>query len=159
MSGQPTRNYLVVTSAIVIAGVLISASLFLAVGGAVKTTTTTATETSISTTTIAGTCSVASSLPPGLYFPFDIVVNYSGPWNATLTAYSGLGAVFTRCYVGSGAGYMVLNDWNPNGTAMLDVNAQKMDGSSGNLTLTVNGETNSTVAPHGSVSVSAGLQP
>jgi hypothetical protein len=159
LSGQPTPSYLAIAAAIVIAGVLISASLYVAVGEAAKMTTATATRTSVSTTTITDTCSTASSLSPSLIFPFEVVVSYSGPWNATLTAYSGPGAVFSQCYVGSGTGFMILNDWNPNGTALLEVTAQKLDGSSGNLTVTVNAETNSTIAPYGSVSVSAGLQP
>ena len=55
MSGQPTRSYLIIASAIVIAGILISASLFIAVGGATKTTTTTITTTSIKTVTSTST--------------------------------------------------------------------------------------------------------
>ncbi|MGA2199245.1 MAG: hypothetical protein ABSG45_04840, partial [Nitrososphaerales archaeon] len=49
MSGQAYRSYLAIASAIVIAGVLISASLFLAVGQATNTVTTTTTVTSIKT--------------------------------------------------------------------------------------------------------------
>ena len=51
LSSQPVRNYRVIAAAIVIAGVLIAASLFVAVGGA-KTTTYTRTDTDISTATI-----------------------------------------------------------------------------------------------------------
>jgi len=105
-------------------------------------------------------CSAASSPLPSLHFAFEVAVDYSGPWNATLTAYSGAAAIFTQCYVGSGPGYMVLNDWNPNGSALLKVIAHKMDGGSGNLTLSVEGGTvgvNSTVAPLGSVSASTSL--
>ena len=156
MSGQPTRSYLAIAAAIVVAGLLISASLFIAVG---QVKTTTITKTSISTTTIASSCSTASSLSPSLHFAFDVSVNHSGPWNATLTAYSGPGTVFTQCYTGDGMGFIELNDWNPNGTASLEVLAQKADVGSGNLSLTVNAETNSTIAPYGSVSVSVRLQP
>ena len=50
MSSQPVRSYLVIAAAIVIAGVLISASLFIAIGGA-KTTTITTTSTTTTTVT------------------------------------------------------------------------------------------------------------
>ena len=156
MNAQPSRSHLAIASAIVIAGVLISASLFLAVGGA-KAVTTTATQTSVSTSTLTEACTGAGYGPSTLFFRFTAVVNYSGPWNATLTAFSGLGAVFTQCYFGNGAGLIELNDWNPNGSATLQVIAHKMDGSSGNLTLMVNNETSSTSAPFGSVLVSASL--
>jgi len=49
LSSQPVRSYLVIAAAIVIAGVLISASLFVALGGATRTTTTTETTTLTST--------------------------------------------------------------------------------------------------------------
>ena len=58
MSSQSSRSYLAIASAIVIAGVLISASLFVVIGEARITTT----ETSISTTTT--TLSVTTSNPP-----------------------------------------------------------------------------------------------
>ncbi len=48
---QPSRNYLAVASAIVIAGVLISASLFLAIGSPTTTTTVLSTVTVTTTTT------------------------------------------------------------------------------------------------------------
>jgi hypothetical protein len=157
LSSQSSRGYLVIASALVIAGLLISASLFLAVGGA-KTVTTTTTETSVSTSTLTEACSAAGSAPgTNLIFRFEVVVNYSGPWNATLTAFSGPGAVFMQCYFGNGTGLIGLNDWNPNGSATLQVIAHKMDGSSSNLTLTVNSETSSTVAPFGLASVSVSL--
>ena len=50
MSSQPVQSYLVIAAAIVIAGVLISASLFVAIGGT-KTTTVTSTVTTTSTAT------------------------------------------------------------------------------------------------------------
>ena len=154
------HSYLAIPIAIVIAGVLISASLFVAFGGA-KTTTTTA--VSVTTTTMTQSCSAASNLSPSLHFAFDVTVNYSGPWNATLTAYSApfgsTSAIFTQCYIGSGAGYVVLNDWSPNGTTLLEVSAHKMDGDSGNLTLSVNAASNYTAAPFGSVSASITLSP
>jgi hypothetical protein len=155
VSRQPTRSYLAIAGAIVIAGALISASLFVVLGGA-KTSTITTTEISVSTIMSTNVCSSVPSISPNLHHAFEVEVNYSGPWNATLTAYSGPAAVFTQCYVGNGMGFMWLSDWNPNGSALLQVSAQKADGNSGNLELTINGETNSTTAPYGSVAVSAG---
>jgi hypothetical protein len=68
LSSPPARNHLVVAAAIVIAGVLISASLFVAVGGA-KTTTTTLTSittiTSTVTSTFTSTQIQTSTPPPG----------------------------------------------------------------------------------------------
>lgn len=155
MSEKGSRSYLAIAAAIVVAGVLISASVFVAVGGAARTTTT--------TTTVTNPCSTASSLSPSLLFAFQVGVNYSGPWNATLTAYSGLGSVFTQCYVGNGTGSMWLSDWNPNGSSSLEVKAQKMNSGSGNLTLWVESLTgvaeNSTVAAFGSASAVASLPP
>jgi hypothetical protein len=156
LSEGKTRSHIAIASAIIIAGVLIAASLFVAVGEARTTTTT---EISVTTTTMTESCSAASSLLPSLHFAFDVAVDYSGPWNATLTVYSGTAAVFAQCYVGSGPGYVVLNDWNPNGTALLKVSAHKMDGGSGNLTLSANASSNDTAAPFGSASVSVSLPP
>ena len=156
MSSQPSRSYLAIAAAIVIAGVLISASLFVAVGQAARTTT------SVVSTTITDTCSPALGSPQAI-FTFIAQVNYSGPWNATLTAYSNGGMVFTQCYFGSGVGDAFLSDWNPNGTASLLVRAQKADGGSGNLTLELQDltdeATNSTVAPFGSASLSMSTAP
>ena len=55
MSSQPVRGYLVIAATIVIAGVLISASLFFAVGQATKTLTSTEIQTSTFTTTATET--------------------------------------------------------------------------------------------------------
>ena len=57
---QPTRSYLAVAAAIVIAGVLVSASLFVAVGQAPKTTTTTTTATTTSISTSISTITTIS---------------------------------------------------------------------------------------------------
>jgi hypothetical protein len=58
LSGQPTRSYLIIASAIVIAGILISASLFVALGNmktATVTVTTTAATSSAAILTTTGT--------------------------------------------------------------------------------------------------------
>jgi hypothetical protein len=166
LSAEQSRSYRMIAAAIVIAGVLISASLFVAIGQPTKTSTSTSMSTS--TTTVTNNCLAAANMSPPLRFPLFVSVSYSGPWNATLTAYSNSAPAFTQCYAGDGVGYVYLNDWNPNGSALLVVTAQKLDGSSGNLTLTVEADTtgvnltigmSSTVAPYGSASASAGLPP
>jgi len=170
LSSQPVRSYLVIAAAIVIAGVLISASLFVAIGRPTETLTSTDVQPSTitATATVTDDCSQAGNALPGLHFPFFVSVSYSGPWNATLTAYSNSAPAFTQCYAGDGQGYVVLNDWNPNGSSLLIVSAQKLSDDSRNLTLMVESDTtgvnltigkNSTVAPYGSASASAGLPP
>ena len=69
MSSQPLRSYLVIAAAIVIAGVLISASLFVAIGGA-KTTTSTTTTTV--TTTAKATYLFGSNVTLQVARPTDI---------------------------------------------------------------------------------------
>ena len=64
MSSQPARSYLIVAAAIVIAGVLISASLFFVVGQATKTVTVTgnaATNSAGPTDTVTSTTTIGSS--------------------------------------------------------------------------------------------------
>ena len=70
MSGQANPSYVVIAAAIVIAGVLISASLFVAIGGA-KTTTisTTATATTTSTTTVTDVTTTTISPSNVFYSP------------------------------------------------------------------------------------------
>jgi len=93
LSGQSSRSYLVIAAAIVIAGVLISASVLVAIGGTTKTTTTTTTKTSVSTSTAtvtgnpSGTMTMVSS-SSGLELEVDL--------NATVTAPGGaIGAQLT----------------------------------------------------------------
>jgi len=82
LSSQPVRSYLVIAAAIVIAGVLISASVFVAVGGA-KTTTTTL--TSMTTVTITVTSTVIStpinSTEARVYAVTFQQVRYCGQYN------------------------------------------------------------------------------
>jgi len=55
LSRQPLRSYSIIASAIIIAGILIAASLFVAVGKAPKTTTSTTTNTALETETVTST--------------------------------------------------------------------------------------------------------
>ncbi len=61
MSVGPSRSDLAIASAIVIAGILISASLFVALGGAPKTSTTTEISVSTSTTTVTSTTTMTTT--------------------------------------------------------------------------------------------------
>jgi hypothetical protein len=60
LSAQNTRDSLTLAAAIIIAGVLISASLFVAIGGATKTVTTATTSTTIQTVVSTTTTTVTS---------------------------------------------------------------------------------------------------
>jgi hypothetical protein len=88
---------------------------------------------------------------------FEIQVNYSGPWVALVTGYNPTSAnppiVLSQCYVGNGLGYVLIQDWNPNGQASLNATVQKVDASHGNLTVTLAGIFRSTTTPYGSVTV------
>jgi hypothetical protein len=68
LSGQPARSYLVIAAAIVIAGVLISVSIFAALGQTTTTETTTYTTqpTTITMTTVSGGNASAITQPCGL---------------------------------------------------------------------------------------------
>lgn len=82
---------------------------------------------------------------------FRILVNYSGPWVALVTGYNPTSAnppiLLSQCYLGDGSGYILVQDWNPNGQASLNATIQKVDASHGNLTAIFSGIFRSTTAP------------
>jgi hypothetical protein len=151
------RRYLFVASAVVLAGVLISASLLVTVGGSTVTRTITVSETSVSTIISTEQCTAVgveiytSAFPP----PIDALVTANGLFNATLTGYSGSRQVFSQCYVGSGMSEIIpgtgtgVQNWTS-----ARITAQKRGADNSNLTLIIHGVTNSTVAPFGFVSIS-----
>jgi hypothetical protein len=162
------RRHLMIASAIVLAGVLISASLLVTVGGTRVTETMTTSETSVSTTvsTIISTeqCTPVLGIVVGLIdvAPVDALVNVAVPndgglelFNATVTGYSGSKQVFSQCYVGANVAEVI--PWNApdigNWTSV-KITAQKMEANDYNLTLSSHGVVNSTVAPFGFVSIS-----
>lgn len=110
---------------------------------------------SSSNVTIAPTCSSMTTQENPLA-GFRVLVNYSGSWSATATGFSNSTAnqVFTRCFMGTGTGWILFDNWNPRGASILDVTINKANGSNGNLTATLGGERASTLAPFGSVKVS-----
>lgn len=171
MSGQPARSYLTIPLAIVIAGILIAASLFFAVGQEVRTVTVTgnaatnsagptntvtSNNTITTTKTVTMTCSPAAAQEDPEY-TFRTQVIYNGPWNATATGYTNTTAdqAFTRCFTGSGPGWILIVGWNPEGGNILNMTIQKLDSGNGNLTAVLFGQVRTTTAPYGSVKIGA----
>jgi hypothetical protein len=165
LSGPPTRGHLAIASAIIVAGVLISATLLVTVEGVVKTST--ITETLVSTTTETDTCSVVKGIsvgapaPPTALVYTNATIGIQDLWNATITGYSGSTQVFSHCYWGINVSEIYDNGpgrGSPSLT-LVKVTAQKMEADSDNLTLRVffqpGGLQNSTDAPFGFVSISA----
>lgn len=151
MTTQPTHNYTRLAIAIVLAGVLVAASLLLAVGSAVTTRTTTTTVTSetivvqtlTSTTSISTACTY-TSMPQEIDCPhyfnqtFTIVVNYTGPWGASYQGYLG-----SSQPVESGSFYghtdtsesVTVTGWTDSQQVSLCAEAQKLDSSSSTLVI------------------------
>jgi hypothetical protein len=151
------RRYLVIASAILSTGVLISASLLVTAGGSTVTKTTTISDTSVSTITSTERCAALGIYPnlPVLP-PVWALVTATGLFNATVTGYSGSSQVFSQCYVGFSTGEII--PWtatNPQNWTSVRITAQKMGADNSNLTLnSLGGATNRTIAPFGFVSIS-----
>ncbi len=146
---------------------IVLASTTLIEHGQVSTVTTTTTVTvgvemvtTTRTATVATTCSPAADQENPL-MTFRVNVIYDGSWNATAIGYTNSTAnqAFTKCYAGNGTGWILISDWNPSGGSILNVTIHKMDANSNNLTVTLDGQTRSTIAPHGSVTISATAVP
>lgn len=161
MSDRFARNSLAIASAIIVAGVLISASLLVTVGSTVKTIT--ISETSVSTIISTERCTALSGVFPLSEVPPVIaLVNVDVPkngalelFNATVTGYSGSKQVFSQCCVGANVADVI--PWNAPDIqqwTLVKITAQKMEADNYNLTLSSHGVINSTVAPFGFVSVS-----
>jgi hypothetical protein len=156
LSGQSSRSHLIIASAIVIAGILISASLFVAVGDMPRTSTTTETMTITETTTEPVYCSAAGNQTNDQAI-FNLQVYYQGRWNASVSGYT-YGATtpaFTMCYTGDGNGVIAIAAWvqNPTGGQTINATIQKGDGTSSNLTAVLGGIRRTTTTPYGSVMV------
>jgi hypothetical protein len=158
LGGRPPRGHLAIASAIIVVGVLISASLF----GA-EAARSTVTETSVSTITETKTCpnvtGIEGTAPQA---PLDVLVYMNATsgiqdlWNATVTGYSGSTKVYSQCYLGINVGEMLMNGVvGGQRLTLVKVTAQKMDSNNDNLTLRVNGLQNSTDRPFGFVSITA----
>jgi len=119
--------------------------------------------------TTGTTSSSCSGYPPGGNCPgtynytFTVSVNYTGPWKLTYLGYNNLGKTnptnVSGSYTGSGffAKNVTMTSVNTGGLSLC-ATAQKLDGSSSTLILTVTGY-NETSLPYGSVSYCGGVVP
>lgn len=147
---------LVVVAIIVIGAIsLVTVANYLSIASTNPGAQSVAEPSTSSTVTSTSTCSSVATQDNPLV-GFRVEVNYNRSWSATATGYSNSTAnqVFTNCYAGSGTGWILINNWNPNAGSILNVTVSKLDGSNGNLTATLGGERASTIAPNGSVKVS-----
>jgi hypothetical protein len=136
--------------------VLISASLFVAVNGPIRTVT--RTTTIISSGSAQSFCSAASPgqglpIPTGRWF--TAAVNYSGSWEATVVVYDSGSPIFTHCYTGLGRGTFEYANSSLGSASMIRITATKLDGGTSTLNVAVNGHINSTSTPYGSAVVSS----
>ncbi len=156
------RRYIIVASAIVLAGLLVAASLPPRTGSSTGTKTTAMNETSVSTIIQTERCSTLGGVYPSLpeLPPVDALVIATGQFNATVTGYSGSRQVFSQCYVGANTAEIIpwtaldMQNWTS-----VRITAQKMEANNSNLTLSMHGVINSTVAPFGFVSIFPTLYP
>ena len=157
---RPTRIF----AAIIIAAIVVGASIL----GSVYYSGLRASSTQ---TAQSNSCGQASStLPPVPANTFLVQVNYSAIWSAVLVGYTGVGFIgslqgqtqqFSACYTGSGNGFILVHEWNTTTVQLLSGSTQvddtlfltvsKMDAGNGNLTVSLDGSTSSTVAPFGSI--------
>jgi hypothetical protein len=182
MNTSPTRSYTHLAIAIIVAAVVISASVLsyssfeATVTRTGTTITDTSTLTSTSTETITLTYMTTSTVTMPIPTPesvscsiagnesnplnsFNVEVAYTGSWSAIVSGYT-YGATtpaFVSCYTGSGDGVVSIASWVQNQTAglMLNVDIQKTDAGRGNLTATLGDMVKSTTVVYGSVVVFA----
>ena len=176
MAADAPRNYTKIIVAIVIATLVIGGGVLASSYFGSATTTP---QDAATPTTTNPTCAQTGDLAAPRNFAFNIAVNYTGPWNATVTGYSISGSAgngqassptpaFVDCYTGSGVGLIFLSDWNEGGQATLHIVAEKGDSGAGNLSVSIRfgstnslTEANSTSLPLGSATITAtmlGLQ-
>jgi hypothetical protein len=86
---------------------------------------------------------------------FTVGVDYPGPWEATAVVYDHGSPVPITCYVGTGQGYFEYQSLALSNNATIVVTASKLDDGTGILFVGVNGKTNSTTLPYGTVTVMA----
>jgi hypothetical protein len=147
-------------AAIIIAGIVVGASIF----GSVYYYGLRASSTH---STQSNSCGQASSSLPTPPAAFLVQVNYSAIWSAVLLGYTGVGLggnqtqQFSACYTGNGNGFISVPEWNTTTVKLLSGSAQvddtlfltvsKTDASGGNLSVSLDGNTASTISPFGSV--------
>jgi hypothetical protein len=160
MTPERRRNRIRLGAAVVILAVVIGAGVF---ATSLFGTAATQSQTNTAINSTAASCSPTNDLAAPRHFAFNIAVNYTGKWGATVTGYSGVATpAFVDCYTGTGAGFIYLSDWNQGGMATLHVVAEKTDSGGGNLSISMTfGSsnsttlTNSTSLPHGSAMIAA----
>jgi len=121
MGVQPTRSYTRLAMAIVLAAVLVSATLFIAISGATKTLTSTFTTASTFTTTVyyggaelVGTCGTDNYLVPNTVQSSSVVTATSDGSTSIYTTYYSL----TTIYLG-GSSYATSIYANTTGTLVV----------------------------------------
>jgi hypothetical protein len=160
MTADARRNYTRLGAAVVILATIIVAGIY---ATSLFQTATTQSQTAVAPATTTASCSPTNDLAAPRHFAFNIAVNYTGRWGATVTGYSGVATpAFIDCYTGAGLGFIYLSDWNQGGQATLHVVAQKTDFGDGNLSVRIvfgssnsSTETNSTSLPDGSATITA----
>jgi len=169
MASDTPRNYTRIVVALVVATLVIGAGVLASSYFGSATTTPQNASTAAPTNP---SCTPTADLAAPRNFAFNIAVNYTGHWNATVTSYSGtIGAAgstsalteaFVDCYTGNGVGLIYLSDWNEGGQATLHVLAEKTDPGAGNLSISIRfgssnslTEKNSTSLPNGSSTITA----
>lgn len=166
MTAAAPRDYTKLGVAIVIAAVVIGAGIFASTYFETAARSPPAVAT---TTTTTPSCSPTNDLAAPRHFAFNIAVNYTGPWEATVAGYSSNGApaaastaAFVDCYTGNGVGLIYLTDWNEGGLATLRAVAGKSGPGNGSLSISVTfgssnstTRTNSTSLPYGTATVTA----
>lgn len=160
MTADAPRNYARLGAAVVILAIIIGAGIY---ATSLFETAATQSQTTAASTTTAASCTPTNHLAAPRHFAFNIAVNYTGTWGATVTGYSGVATpAFVDCYTGNGLGFIYMSDWNQGGQATLQVVAEKTDPGGGNLSISVTfgssnstTRTNSTSLPTGSATVTA----
>src|SRR5271169_2863963 len=160
MTADSPRNYARLGAAVVILVVIIGAGIF---ATSLFETAAKQSQSAAGTATTNASCTPTNDLAAPRHFAFNVAVNYTGKWGATVTGYSGVATpAFVECYTGNGLGFIYLSDWNQGGQAILQVVAQKTDSGNGNLSVSATfgssnstTRTNSTSLPDGSATVTA----
>ena len=123
MTPKARRDRIRLGAAVVILAVVIGAGIF---ATSLFGTATTQPQTNTAINTAAASCSPTNDLAAPRHFAFNIAVNYTGKWGATVTGYSGVATpAFVDCYTGSGVGLIYVSDWNQGGQATLHLVAEE----------------------------------
>ncbi len=159
MNAQPQRNYTRLAAAIVVASVVIAASISVSsYFGTARTITQTVTITPTQTSSVSSSSCyyyIPEAVPCSTGFNFTLSVNYTGPWKLTYQGYNGLGiSNFTTVsgnYGGTGFDSRNITVGGSHNGWTLCVQALKLDASNSTMSLTISGAT-TTSLQSGSIS-------